>query len=182
MQGSVPPRREEQGDSASDAAAITTFDPGSPSAGFAIPQDSQMLSAWQAQLCLQGHFLKKCLRATTTTPTILHKCSVVEPMLNLRLVSMRKGSPMVALWGSSWTRSELTARVGRIQPLAVVAPFEAGDGAERAVRMLRIVIGGRVASTSAHRPTRVSLDTGVDPAGIFGHRVPGRYLCALASI
>ncbi|HEV2240996.1 MAG TPA: DUF4432 family protein [Streptosporangiaceae bacterium] len=43
---------------------------------------------------------------------------------------------VVDLWGRRWTRDELLARVGRLEQLAGVQLVEAGDGAERGVRLL----------------------------------------------
>lgn len=43
---------------------------------------------------------------------------------------------MVDLWGRRWTKDELLARVGRLEQLAGVQLVEAGDGAERGVRLL----------------------------------------------
>jgi Domain of unknown function (DUF4432) len=48
---------------------------------------------------------------------------------------------MVSLWGCPWTRGELLARVGRFDQVAGVQLAEAGDGAERGVRMLRFTTG-----------------------------------------
>jgi len=48
---------------------------------------------------------------------------------------------MVSLWGRSWTRGELLARVGRLDQLAGVQLVEASDGAERGVRLLRFRTG-----------------------------------------
>ena len=48
---------------------------------------------------------------------------------------------MVSLWGRSWTRGELLARVGRLDQLADVQLVEASDGAERGVRLLRFRTG-----------------------------------------
>lgn len=48
---------------------------------------------------------------------------------------------MVNLWGRPWTRRELLARVGRFDQLAGVQLVEAGDGAERGVRLLRFTAG-----------------------------------------
>jgi len=48
---------------------------------------------------------------------------------------------MVNLWGRPWTRRELLARVGRLDQLAGVQLVEAGDGAERGVRLLRFTAG-----------------------------------------
>jgi hypothetical protein len=44
---------------------------------------------------------------------------------------------MVSLWDRPWTRRELLARVGRLDQVAGVQLVEAGDGAERGVRLLR---------------------------------------------
>jgi hypothetical protein len=43
---------------------------------------------------------------------------------------------VVDLWGRRWTKDELLARVGRLEQLAGVQLVEAGDGAERGVRLL----------------------------------------------
>jgi hypothetical protein len=48
---------------------------------------------------------------------------------------------MVSLWGRPWTRGELLARVGRLDQVAGVQLVEAGDGAERGVRLLRFSTG-----------------------------------------
>ena len=48
---------------------------------------------------------------------------------------------MVSLWGRQWTRAELLARVGRLEQLGGVQLVEAGDGAERGVRLLRFSTG-----------------------------------------
>lgn len=48
---------------------------------------------------------------------------------------------MVSLWGRPWTRGELLARVGRLDQVAGVQLVEAGDGAERGVRLLRFTTG-----------------------------------------
>jgi hypothetical protein len=48
---------------------------------------------------------------------------------------------MVSLWGRPWTRRELLARVGRLDQVAGVQLVEAGDGAERGVRLLRFTAG-----------------------------------------
>lgn len=48
---------------------------------------------------------------------------------------------MVLLWGRTWSRAELQARLGRIEQLAGVEVVEGGDGPERGVRMLRIRSG-----------------------------------------
>jgi hypothetical protein len=48
---------------------------------------------------------------------------------------------MVSLWGRPWTRHELLARVGRLDQVAGVQLAEAGDGAERGVRLLRFTAG-----------------------------------------
>jgi hypothetical protein len=48
---------------------------------------------------------------------------------------------MAQLWGKSWTRTELLARVGRLEQLAGVELVEAADGPERGVRLLRFVTG-----------------------------------------
>ncbi len=48
---------------------------------------------------------------------------------------------MVHLWGRQWSRSELLARVGRLEQLAGVQLTEAADGAERGVRLLRFATG-----------------------------------------
>ena len=48
---------------------------------------------------------------------------------------------MVSLWGRPWTRRELLARVGRLDQVAGVQLVEAGDGAERGVRLLRFTVG-----------------------------------------
>jgi Domain of unknown function (DUF4432) len=48
---------------------------------------------------------------------------------------------MVNMWGRSWTRAELLARVGRLDQVAGVQLTEAGDGAERGVRLLRFATG-----------------------------------------
>lgn len=45
------------------------------------------------------------------------------------------------LWGRPWTRAELLARVGRLEQVAGVQLAEAGDGAERGVRLLRFATG-----------------------------------------
>jgi hypothetical protein len=45
------------------------------------------------------------------------------------------------LWGRRWTRSELLARLGRLEQLAGVQVVEAADGAERGVRLLRFATG-----------------------------------------
>jgi Domain of unknown function (DUF4432) len=44
---------------------------------------------------------------------------------------------VVDLWGRRWTKGELLARVGRLEQLAGVQLVEAGDGAERGVRLLQ---------------------------------------------
>jgi hypothetical protein len=43
---------------------------------------------------------------------------------------------VVDLWGRRWTKDELLARVGRLEQIAGVQLVEAGDGAERGVRLL----------------------------------------------
>ena len=48
---------------------------------------------------------------------------------------------MVHLWGRQWSRSELLARVGRLEQVAGVQLTEAADGAERGVRLLRFATG-----------------------------------------
>jgi hypothetical protein len=48
---------------------------------------------------------------------------------------------VVNLWGRQWTRAELLARVGRLEQVAGVQLAEAGDGAERGVRLLRFATG-----------------------------------------
>jgi hypothetical protein len=48
---------------------------------------------------------------------------------------------VVHLWGRQWTRSELLARVGRLEQVAGMQLTEGGDGAERGVRMLRCSTG-----------------------------------------
>ena len=48
---------------------------------------------------------------------------------------------MVNLWGRPWARHELLARVGRLDQVAGVQLVEAGDGAERGVRLLRFTAG-----------------------------------------
>jgi hypothetical protein len=48
---------------------------------------------------------------------------------------------MVSLWGRHWSRAELLARVGRLDQVAGVQLAEAGDGAERGVRLLRFGTG-----------------------------------------
>src|SRR5215831_13626066 len=48
---------------------------------------------------------------------------------------------MVHLWGRPWARHELLARVGRLDQVAGVQLVEAGDGAERGVRLLRFTAG-----------------------------------------
>ncbi|HEX6932622.1 MAG TPA: aldose 1-epimerase family protein [Streptosporangiaceae bacterium] len=48
---------------------------------------------------------------------------------------------MVDLWGRHWTRSELLARVGRLEQLGGVQLTEAADGSERGVRLLRFATG-----------------------------------------
>jgi hypothetical protein len=48
---------------------------------------------------------------------------------------------MVSLWERSWTREELLARVGRLDQVAGVQLAQAGDGAERGVRLLRFSTG-----------------------------------------
>jgi len=48
---------------------------------------------------------------------------------------------MVSLWGRPWTRRELLARVGRLDQVAGVELAQAGDGAERGVRLLRFTTG-----------------------------------------
>jgi hypothetical protein len=48
---------------------------------------------------------------------------------------------MVNLWGRSWSRAELLARTGRLDQVAGVSLTEAGDGAERGVRLLRFATG-----------------------------------------
>jgi Domain of unknown function (DUF4432) len=48
---------------------------------------------------------------------------------------------MVNLWGRRWTRTELLRRVGRLEQVAGVQLAEAGDGAERGVRLLRFTTG-----------------------------------------
>ena len=48
---------------------------------------------------------------------------------------------MVHLWGRQWSRSELLARVGRLEQVAGVQLTEAADGPERGVRLLRFATG-----------------------------------------
>ena len=48
---------------------------------------------------------------------------------------------MVNLWGRPWARHELLARVGRLDQVAGVQLVQAGDGAERGVRLLRFTAG-----------------------------------------
>lgn len=48
---------------------------------------------------------------------------------------------MVSLWGRSVTRRELMARVGRLEQVGGVQLVQAGDGAERGVRLLRFGTG-----------------------------------------
>ena len=48
---------------------------------------------------------------------------------------------MVSLWGRQWSRDDLLARVGRLEQIAGVQLLEAGDGAERGVRLLRFATG-----------------------------------------
>ncbi len=48
---------------------------------------------------------------------------------------------MVELWGRHWSRSDLLARVGRLDQLAGVQLLQAGDGTERGVRLLRFATG-----------------------------------------
>jgi hypothetical protein len=48
---------------------------------------------------------------------------------------------VVSLWGRDWTQGELLARVGRLDQVAGVQLLEAGDGAERGVRLLRFGTG-----------------------------------------
>ena len=45
---------------------------------------------------------------------------------------------MVNLWGRPWTRRELLARALRLDQVAGVQLVEAGDGAERGARLLRL--------------------------------------------
>jgi hypothetical protein len=48
---------------------------------------------------------------------------------------------VVYLWGRQWSRSELLARIGRLEQLGGVQLTEATDGAERGVRLLRFATG-----------------------------------------
>jgi hypothetical protein len=49
---------------------------------------------------------------------------------------------VVYLLGREWSRSELLARIGRLEQLGGVQLTEATDGAERGVRLLRFATGG----------------------------------------
>jgi hypothetical protein len=62
---------------------------------------------------------------------------------------------VVDLWGGRWTRDELLARVGRLEQIAGVQLVEAGDGAERGVRLL-------VFRTGAGFEFEVLVDRGFD--------------------
>jgi Domain of unknown function (DUF4432) len=48
---------------------------------------------------------------------------------------------VVLLWGRTWSRADLHARVGRLDQLAGVELVQGGDGPERGVRMLRFRSG-----------------------------------------
>ena len=48
---------------------------------------------------------------------------------------------MADLWGRQWSRADLLARVGRLEQVAGIQLTEAGDGAERGVRLLRVTTG-----------------------------------------
>lgn len=48
---------------------------------------------------------------------------------------------MVSLWGRQWIRGELLARVCCLDQVAGVQLVEAGDGAERGVRLLHFTTG-----------------------------------------
>ena len=64
---------------------------------------------------------------------------------------------MVNMWGRSWTRAELLARVGRLDQVAGVQLTEAGDGAERGVRLLRLA--GQAATQSDEPAAAVAADS-----------------------
>jgi hypothetical protein len=69
---------------------------------------------------------------------------------------------MVSLWGRSWRRQELLARVGRLEQIAGVQLVEGADGPERGVRVLRV-------SSGAGFELEVLVDRGFD-IGRAGYR------------
>jgi hypothetical protein len=85
---------------------------------------------------------------------------------------------VVDLWGRRWTRDELLARVGRLEQLASVQLVEAGDGAERGVRLLLFRTGAGARVRGAGRPRfaarTAALTTGVLTASAITTTSGGR--------
>jgi hypothetical protein len=85
---------------------------------------------------------KLCLVLAIRDPIgFLINYSPREPMLIHRRPRGNGGGCVPHLWGETLTRSELLARVGRLEQIAGVELVESGDGPERGVRILRFVTG-----------------------------------------